>query len=169
MKGTILYSSATGNTQKLAEELFAKIKNTGDWTLHSIKDDNIDISDADVILLGGWAESGTLNKAAQKYLNTLDLSGKKLGIFMTMGSRTETEHGHFCEENLSKLLDSYDSLGVQTLQGHISPLLMNKLSQMPESAIPASVKTAMMDGVATYEEPTDAQYTEIASFFADQF
>lgn len=168
MKGIILYSSVTGNTKKLATEIYNNINIRGEWSLHNIKDDKIDINKADVVLIGGWCEGGTLNKATLNFMDNVDLSNKKVGIFMTMGSRVETEHGNLCASNLQKLVDRYDSLGSQILQGEISPLLMDKLSNMPEGAIPESVKTAMIDGIDTYKKPSEAEYSRISSFFANQ-
>ncbi len=111
MKGTILYSSMTGNTAKLAEELHKNLQAKGEWTLHNIKDGTIDLASSEVVLFGGWAEGGSFNKAALKCLESLDLKGKKLGLFMTMGSRTATEHGRMCAANLGKILENYDGIG----------------------------------------------------------
>lgn len=168
MKGIIFYSSVTGNTKKLAEQIYDKIKSTGGWSIFNINEGNLDIQDADVVLFGGWAEGGSLNKAAQKVFYELDFKEKRVGLFMTMGSRTQTEHGHMCEENLKKLLENHNSLGVQTLQGSVTPALMAKLAELPDMAIPQSVKTAMIDGVENYKEPTDAEYAAIATFFKTQ-
>lgn len=167
MKGVVLYSSVTGNTKRLAEKIFEGIQPTGSWAIADING-VYEVSDADLILFGGWAEGGHFNKAAQSAFEMLDKTGKKIGLFMTMGSRTCTEHGRMCEQNLKSLLQGLDSLGVQTLQGYVAPALMEKLASLPESAIPQSVKDAMVDGVNSYSEPTQEQYDAIVEYFAKQ-
>ncbi|PID89836.1 MAG: hypothetical protein CSA97_06080 [Bacteroidetes bacterium] len=167
MRGLVVYSSVTGNTRRLAEKLYEGLRASGEWSLQDMKD-GFDGSAYDVILFGGWAEGGSLNKQALKSYEQLEKSGKRIGLFMTMGARTSTEHGRMCRENLLSLLDGVDSLGVQTLQGYIAPELMEKLGAAPDSVIPASVKEAMQDGVNSYQSPTDGDYEAIVSFFREQ-
>ncbi len=167
MKGLVVYSSNTGNTKKLAEEIYNGVSNMGDWSLEDVK--NVSVTDEyDVVLLGGWAESGTLDKASLALLNNMNKSDKKIGLFITMGSRTKTEHGKFCENNLTSLLKDCNSLGVKLMQGKISDALMTKLAGMPDSVIPVSVKIAMQDGVDNYIEPSAEDYKKIAQFYAEQ-
>ncbi len=172
MKGTILYSSMTGNTKKLAEYLHESLKNTGAWDLVNMDTDSVDIKDSDAVLLGGWADTGNLNKKALETLRSLDLKDKKIGLFMTMGTRTQTEHGYYCAVNLRELLNEFNSvatpLGVQTLQGYIAPALMEHIEKMPESALSESIKVAVKDGVESYKEPTESDYHAIANFFRNQ-
>ncbi len=172
MTGTILYSSATGNTKKLAEQIFEHVKNTGTWNLVNMDTDSVDVSDSEVVLLGAWVIAGTLNKKALDTLKSLDLKGKKLGIFATMGTRVRTEHGYFCFLNVLQLMNDFNgvatTLGVQTLQGYISPETMDKLESMPDEKLPRSIKDAMRDGVESYQEPTEGDYFAIANFFRNK-
>lgn len=168
MKRLVTYSSNTGNTKKLAEEIFRVVKEEGEWEILPIKDVE-NKEDYDVILLGGWCEGGSLNKEALKFYENLNKEYEKIGLFMTMGSRVETDHGNLCKENLGKLMElAPKSLGFQILQGYIARSLMDKLAKAPESVIPASVKIAMEDGVDSYKEPTRAEYNAIGNYFLDQ-
>ncbi len=164
MKGIVLYSSVTGNTKRLAEKIHEGIRDTGEWAIADIKS-SYDASDVDVVLFGGWAEGGSFNKAALVAFEQLDKNGKRIGLFMTMGSRTSTDHGKMCAANLQKLAEDIDCLGIQTLQGYVAPALMEKLKSLPESAMPQSVKYAMEDGVKSYTEPTQTQYDAIVEAF----
>ncbi len=164
MKALIVYSSNTGNTKKLAEGIFENVKNSGEWFLEDVKN-NPNIEEYDVILLGGWAESGSLDKNSLEFYKKIDKKSKKIGLFITMGSRTSTEHGKLCENNLNKLLEDSNSLGIRLLQGKISEGLMAQLDKMPKSAIPQSVKIAMKDGFENYIEPSSDTYKEIADYF----
>lgn len=165
MKGIILYSSNTGNTKKLAEKIYEYMQSIGDWSIQDIKDGGVELSDTNVVLFGGWAEGGSLNKAAISALEKLNLTDKKVVFFMTMGARTTTEHGNVCVQNIEQLASKYDSIGVQVLQGYIAPSLLEKLSKLPDSVLPQSVKIAMKDGAQTYQEPTNEKYQAIATYF----
>lgn len=167
MKGIIVYSSNTGNTKKAAEKIYETIKDSGNWTIENVKD-SPDVSSYDIILLGGWAESGTIDKSSREFLVNVPKEGQKVGLFVTMGSRTLTEHGKFCENNLKELLVGYDSLGTKLLQGKVSDALMQRLESLPESVIPESVKVAMRDGYENYREITDQEYQKIAEYFLNQ-
>ncbi len=164
MKNLIVYSSNTGNTKKLATEIYNNVPNQDEWVIEDVKN-KPDVSGYDVVLLGGWAESGNLDKASLKFFSEMDKTNKKIGLFITMGSRTSTEHGKFCEKNLSDLLNGLDSLGIQLVQGKISEGLMSKLENMPDSVIPESVKVAMKDGFENYSELSSDDYKKIADHF----
>ncbi len=168
MKGIIAYSSNTGNTQKLAEEIYAGVKQDLEWSLKNI-DDVEDINSYDVILLGGWAENGHLNDEALEVFKQIDKENKQVGLFMTMGAGSETEHGAFCKINLINLLEQVKhSLGYQIMQGKIAQSLMDKLAKAPEHMLPPSVKVSMQTGVDTYKEPTKEEYQAVAVYFSNK-
>lgn len=167
MKGIIIYSSNTGNTKLLAEKIYEGVKESADWTLSNITE-KVDTKDFDVVLLGGWAENGSLNKATLEFFNNIEKENKKIGLFMTMGSRTSTEHGKVCENNLNKLLEGTNSLGIKLMQGKISQALMDKIATLPDTVLPKHIKDAMQDGVDSYKEPSNEDYKEIADFFLNQ-
>lgn len=168
MKGIIFYSSNTGNIEQLAQELYNRIQSTGSWSLCNMKRGAIDITNYDAVLIGGWVEGGSLNKEALNFMDQLNLSNKKVGLFANMGVRTNTEHGQACQQNIHAIASKYQSLGVQILQRHIAPTLMDKLANLPDTVIPLSVKTAMYDGINSYQTPTDETYQAIADYFINQ-
>lgn len=165
MKGIILYSSHTGNTARLAAALAHRLEKYATIDCVSIANAEQDLSAYDFVLLGGWAESGLLNKAARHWLQYVDATHQPLGIFMTMGAHTDSAHADFCRQNIAQLLSRYQSLGAAYLQGRVDPSLMEKLMQLPETIIPSSVKTAMQEGVNSYEAPTNADYDRLAEIF----
>lgn len=168
MKILVFYSSLTGNTEKMAGELACRLRVMGECELRDISSCEVDTDGVDIVLLGGWAEGGRLNKAALEMLEKLDLQKKRLGLFMTMGAHPESEHGRACREFLNKLVMPYDNIGVQILRGSVSKKLMEKIDLLPESVLPASVKEGMKAGVADYTPPTESDYQSVADYFINK-
>ncbi len=167
MKGLIVYSSNTGNTKKLAEGIYNTLKQQADWKIEDIKNVS-DTSEYDTILLGSWVENATLDRKSINFLDKLDKENKKIGLFITMGSRTSTKHGKLCEQNLMTLVGDKYSLGHQIVQGKISEALMERLENLPDTALPKTVKKAMKDGFEHYTAPTEEIYKKVADYFANQ-
>lgn len=53
MKGIIFYSSATGNTETLANEIYNRLSLDNNWEIRNIKEKDFDTRGVDTILLGG--------------------------------------------------------------------------------------------------------------------
>ncbi len=167
MKGLILYSTQTGNTKRLAERIYEGMKPSGQWDLVDVAG-GFDAVGYDVVLLGGWADRGNLDAKAKEAFDAIDKSGKRMGLFMTMGARVGSPHGRMHTESLGELLDGVDGLGVQTLQGSVAPAVLERLAMIPDSMMPRKVKDAMVAEAKSYVPPTDGDYEAIVNFFREQ-
>lgn len=167
MKGLIIYSSNTGNTKKMAEKLYDYLKDSGDWNIRPLAD-GTDTEGYDVILFGGWAQDTMMNKEALEAFKQMDKTGKKVGLFLTMGTSPETDYGKLCISNVEKLLEGQDSLGVQVLRGMVPEVLVQRLMNLPEGTIPQVIKDAMKEAYETYEDPAEEDYKKAAEYFLNK-
>ncbi|PID89833.1 MAG: flavodoxin [Bacteroidetes bacterium] len=167
MKGLVLYSSRTGNTKRLAERIYEGLRGSGEWDLADVAR-GCDADGYDVVLLGGWADRGSLDGAALEAFREMDKSGKRVGLFMTMGARVDSPHGQMHTEALGELLEGVDGLGVQTLQGSVAPAVLERLALIPDSMMPRKVKDAMEAEARSYVAPTDGDYEAIVGFFRER-
>jgi flavodoxin len=91
MKVLVTYSTLTGNTQKLAEGIYAGIT-TEEKVIKPMKEVSAaELDSSEIVLIGYWVDKGGPNKEAQEFLKGLE--GKKVGLFATLGYWPDTEHG----------------------------------------------------------------------------
>ncbi len=90
MKSLVLYSSQTGNTQKLAQAIASALPNP---TLLPI-DEAVPYEDYDIIALGYWVLRGLPDT---KVLDCIkELHGAKVILFGTLGAYVHSEHAQKC-------------------------------------------------------------------------
>lgn len=87
MKIAIVYESVTGNTEQLAEALRFHFRSQ-DTILMQCTD--ADVSDRDVVFVGGWTDKGDCPTATAQLLEKLE--GKKVFLFGTCGYGGGTEY-----------------------------------------------------------------------------
>ncbi|WFN36834.1 EFR1 family ferrodoxin [Methanomicrobium antiquum] len=91
MKILIAYFSATGNTRKIADFVFEKLKNLGadveilDITPLSVREKKTDLSLYDAFLFGMPVHSWRAPRIVRNWLKTLDGCGRKCSMFFTYG------------------------------------------------------------------------------------
>lgn len=128
MKGAIIYSSKTGNTQKVAEAIQAGLNE--DFKVYSV-DENPDPTQFDLIFMGYWVDKGTADKKAQNYMKKI--SKQKVAIFATLGAYPDSDHA---TDSLKKggecLGEGCEVVGSFICQGAIDPNLMEWMSKLPE-------------------------------------
>jgi flavodoxin len=91
MKVLVTYSTLTGNTKKLAEGIYEGITAEEKAIMPMGEVSGTELDSSDIVLAGYWVDKGGPNKEAQEFL--LRLSGKKIGLFATLGFWPDTEHG----------------------------------------------------------------------------
>src|SRR3712207_7258451 len=85
MKVAVVYSSMTGNTEKLARGIFDRIEGH-EKEIFNLKD-KPDISGFDIVACGFWVDKSTANKDMKEFIESIRDS--KVFLFGTMGRSEE--------------------------------------------------------------------------------
>ncbi|MDR1545417.1 MAG: flavodoxin family protein [Deltaproteobacteria bacterium] len=127
MKTLTVYSSLTGNTQKVAEAVHG-IMPPGSQ-LASVKDDP-DPQGYDLVVVGFWVDKGQPDAAALRFLN--QLSRRRTAFFFTLGACPESEHAQEAADETAKILEQGGNqvLGHFRCQGKVDPALLEKMKKM---------------------------------------
>ena len=141
----VIYSSRTGNTEKVAKQLAEALG----ATCHSVKDTSA-VPDGATLCIGTWIDRGTADAGARKYIESL--RGRRVFIYGTLGAEPDSEHCAKCIENIRALFDpSNEILGAILVQGAIDPMLIEMFKSMPK------------DNVHAFTEENAARYAAAAS------
>lgn len=126
-KNLIAYSSATGNTKKVAEAIAEVFGETAD--LFPVE--TAPPADGyEFVAVGFWVNRGTADQQAQAYLRTLH--HKKVGLFATLGAYPDSEHAAQSMANAAALLAEDNELtGTFLCQGKVNPRLAEKFKTLP--------------------------------------
>lgn len=115
----IIFSSLTGNTEKVAYEILKSMpENTAIYDLKELDQK----PEGDVFVLGYWVDRAKPNKEMHQFME--ELKGKKVITFGTLGAYPDSEHAKETKENTHKLLEENNEvLGHFLCQGKINPKL----------------------------------------------
>ena len=102
MNHAIIYSSRSGNTKYLAEQLHLSISDSHCIHFGSIEQDLSDLSSADIIFAGFWTDKGDCEKDFAEFLNSLHK--KKVFLFGTAGFGRSEEYFQRILNNVSSHL-----------------------------------------------------------------
>lgn len=163
MKGTIIYSSLTGNTKKAAERLADLLADLADWQLADLRE-TPDVSESDLVLVGAWVDRGLPEKKTLAYLETLDKT-KPLGLFGTLGAMPESYHGRRVQEGLAGLLEGRPSLGYGLLPGLVDPKVLERVRHMPDHVLDPEVRRQMIEAGETSRWASEDEYRALADHF----
>lgn len=121
MKILITYSSATGNTKKVAEAIRDEFNNAQLLPMIEV----VDVSAYDLIVIGGWIDKGQFNKEAIDFCEKL--TNKRVAFFFTIGVFPATKHGIDAANNIKKLLEKGNNEVINHFhcQGAIAPKIVD--------------------------------------------
>lgn len=125
MKYAVVYSSATGNTKKLAEAIKSEV---GECYFGKPSDEALE---ADLIFVGFWT-MGTCGADVKKFIEKL--SGKKVFIFGTAGYNNTKEYFNGILESVkANVPESNTIIGSYMCQGRVSDAIQDKIKNgMPD-------------------------------------
>jgi flavodoxin len=125
--GLIVYSSRTGNTERVARAVHEAL--AGKHDLCAITDAP-DPSPYDWILIGFWVNRGTADEETLDYLARI--RGKHVGFFATLGAYPDSQHARDVVDRFSALVSESNTLiGSFICQGRIDPKLTEKFRSFP--------------------------------------
>lgn len=132
MKTIVVYSSKTGNTEKVAKAIQKGIANSECVNISEVKD-----LSADLLVIGGWIDKGTFNAETLEFIK--NIKNRKVAFFFTLGAKVESDHGKDCAEKITALLkeNSNEVVGSFYCQGAIDPKLIEFMSKLPADHIMA--------------------------------
>lgn len=122
MKSLVVYSSRTGNTQQVARAIYDALPAPKE--IFSAKEAP-DPAAYDFLALGFWVDKGMPNAASAKYMQTV--TGKKIGLFGTLGAYPDSDHAQKCMKKARALVQGNDILGAFLCQGKVDPALIKMM------------------------------------------
>jgi flavodoxin len=126
MKALVVYSSKTGNTEKIAKAIHGIFPKGTD--LYRVEN-TTPPDDYDLIALGFWVDKGQPDDAAKNYFRKI--KNKNVALFMTLGAYPDSDHAHKSMQNAVELLAGNNILGTFTCQGKIADSLVKQMAKLP--------------------------------------
>lgn len=121
-KGLIVYSSISGNTRLLAENIYREYEEEADFYPVDMAPEP---DGYEWIFLGFWVNRGTADPKTKAYIEKIQ--GKNIGFFGTLGAYPDSDHAEKVINNVSFLINEKNRLlGSFLCQGRIQSSLTDK-------------------------------------------
>jgi flavodoxin I len=122
MKSLVVYSSQTGNTQKLAESVYAALPGEKEiWLV----DEAPAPENFDVVAAGFWLQAGKPDPKAAAYLARV--KNTRLFLFATHGAAAGSAHARNAMDHARNLAPDASVIGTFSCQGEVSPKVLEKI------------------------------------------
>lgn len=122
----VLYSSKTGNTKKVATEIFSALPGMSK-DMQSL--DEYRGKEADVFFIGFWVSRGTCEMSVIDAMS--ELHGKKIALFGTCGLGSDAEYYRSIEQKVNVWIpDDCEYLGMFLCQGKM-PMQVREHYEIP--------------------------------------
>lgn len=137
MKSLVVYSSRTGNTEKVARAIAASLPRPCDLCA---VDEAPDLSRGagtlgyDFVALGFWVDKGGPDAAAARYMQTV--KDCRVGLFGTLGAWPDSDHARDCIHRAEEMVEGNEVLGAFLCQGRIDPAVVAMMQKMASDAHP---------------------------------
>jgi flavodoxin len=163
MKTLVVYSSRTGNTQKLAEAIHG-VMPAG--AVLAALPGAPDPADFDCIALGFWVDKGSADAHSLEYIKKIQ--GKKVGLFMTLGARPDSPHAQKSMAGVKALLAPHNTVVREFVcQGKIDPALSKKFEAFPPGHPHAMTPERRLLHEEASRHPDEGDLARAAACFAD--
>ncbi len=130
MKTLVVYSSQSGNTRKLAEEVFDAL--AGEKEIHFVAEAP-DPSGFNPVAVGFWLKAGKPDPQTLEYLPKIE--DQQLFLFATHGAAAGSAHAEGAMAHARSLVPNAKVLGTFSCQGEVDPSVMERVSQKPEPPV----------------------------------
>jgi flavodoxin len=131
VKSLVVYSSRTGNTEKVARAIHAALPRPAD--IQRVEE-YPDPSDYDFVAVGFWVDKGAPDAEAQIYMRSLQ--GKAVGLFGTLGAWPDSDHAKDCLRKAEELVRGNEVLGSFLCQGRIDLRIIEVMRKMASDVHP---------------------------------
>lgn len=161
----IVYSSVTGNTEKVALAMQKAAEDNCD--IHKLQADEdfsaLHSEDYKVIFIGYWVDKGGPDALTIKYLSTL--KDKKVVFFQTLGAEPDSDHAYSSFANAGTYLAPGNKvLGILSIRGAISPKLIAAFEKMPAGSPHAPTAESKARWAAAASHPDEKDLEKAADY-----
>ncbi|MBO6201894.1 MAG: flavodoxin family protein [Selenomonas sp.] len=158
----LIYSSKTGNTQKVAQAIGEALS-----VVPTRVEDNPSPKGYDWIIAGFWVDRGTADGKMKAYLQKL--TGQKVALFATLGAEADSEHAAKCLDNGVALLgEGCTVVGSFVCQGKVAPEMVEMMKKMFPEGHPHAMTPERLARIAKAASHPDEQDLQAArNYFVD--
>lgn len=163
MKTLLVYSSRTGNTEKVARAIFEALPGPKD--ILSVKQDPA-VDGYDLIIMGFWVDKGTADAGSRAFFKSV--KNRKIALFGTLGADPDSDHARDCMARVNELVKDNEVLGRFLCQGKVDPKLIEMMATRMKDDPHHSMtpeRRARLDEAATH--PDQADLDRAARVFSD--
>lgn len=156
MKTLVVYSSRTGNTEKVARAVAQGLQ---DCDIYSVKDAP-NPSGYGFVAVGYWVDKGMPDADAKRYLESIENS--TVALFGTLGAWPHSEHAEDCKKKGEALLCEPQRgnrvLGSFLCQGRVDPAVVAMMQKMAGNAHPMTdERRARLEEAAKHPDEEDCR------------
>ena len=144
MKYLVVYTSKTGNTEKIATEIFKTLPGKSK-DIQRVEE--LNGQEAETYFVGFWNDRGTCSGSIMDFLSSIH--GKRVALFGTCGMSGDKEYYKQVESRVSGFVpDDCQYLGCFLCGGRMRPEILQKYRQMQQVNDSPQIKKL----IAAYEE-----------------
>lgn len=156
MKTLVVYSSLTGNTQKVAEAVAEALPGC---ELHPVESAPAP-DDFDMVAVGYWVDKGMPDARAQAYMRSV--RNKKVALFGTLGAWPDSEHAKDCVSRSEAVVGAPELgntvLGSFICQGRVDPKVVAAMQKMAGDVHPMTPeRKARLEEAARHPDGEDCR------------
>lgn len=134
MRNLVVFSTLTGNTEKIANAIFSVIRD--EKKIVNIKDiEDTDIEKYEKIIIGYWVDKGDADDRTKSFMSRL--KNKTVSTFGTLGADPDSEHAEKCMAKVREQLEMNGNVIEKEFicRGAVSPKLIEKFRKMTQSGM----------------------------------
>jgi flavodoxin len=128
MRSLILYSSQSGNTQKLAEVVYEALQ--GEKEIYPVEEAPDSLADFDFIAVGFWLQGGNPDPKTTAFLPRL--RDRNIFLFATHGAAKGSAHARRGMDQAIASAAGAKVVGTFSCQGEVSPKVLEAAAAKPE-------------------------------------
>ncbi|MDZ7663952.1 MAG: flavodoxin family protein [Desulfotignum sp.] len=126
MKSLILYSSQSGNTEKLARAVYDSLE--GEKELCAIDQAPSHDLEYDLVAVGFWLKKGKPDPTTEAFLKACKMNANVF-FFATHGAAKGSDHAKAAMAYAASLLNGAEVVGTYSCQGEVNPKVLEKAKQ----------------------------------------
>ncbi|MDO5708327.1 MAG: flavodoxin family protein [Andreesenia angusta] len=173
MKILLVYSSRTGNTERVANEIYDELNKDYEVNFKRIEDlKDSEVEEYKNIIVGFWIDQAYPDKEPKAFIESL--RDKNIGLFGTIGADPNSYHGERTLGNLDTIVDSSNNLIAKFLcNGKVDENLLTRLKSMNRDHLPPGLTDEILDQMIEAgdhsREPNEEDFKNARNIFKEAF